>query len=78
MISIYDYFSRSYIYPWMDPVNTQYIKNVVFVKANYFGKNIYFFYTKLQSWIQDNQDIWIDSMKTIIKRCGGVGCPLKY
>jgi len=46
MILIYNYFFRSYTYPWMDPVNPQYIKNVVFVKANYFGENTYTFLHK--------------------------------
>ena len=36
MISIHNYFSRSYIYPRMDPVNPQYVYNVVFVTENYF------------------------------------------
>ena len=60
MILIYNYFFRSYTYPWMDPVNPQYIKNVVFVTANYFGENTYIFLTNLLR-IQDNLDILMDS-----------------
>ena len=43
----------------MDPVNPQYIKNVVFVTANYFGENTYIFLTNLLR-IQDNLDILMD------------------
>jgi len=58
MISIYNYFYRSDIYLWMDPVNPQYVKDVVFVIANFLGGKIYFiaFLQELQ-WIQDNVDI---------------------
>jgi len=41
LISIYKYISRLHIYPLMDPVNPQYIYNVVFVKENYFGGKTY-------------------------------------
>ena len=42
----------------MDPVNPQYVKDVVFVIANFLGGKIYFiaFLQELQ-WIQDNVDI---------------------
>ena len=41
MISTYDYFSRSYIYPWMDIVNPQYIYMSSLLKRTISGKSTY-------------------------------------